>query len=112
MNKNEHGDELPSEVIKLFEKTIVEELGLELVPSHKIYIYVVNRYGNPYAARKYAIEYPASITGDNGAKRFRSKKSYEANKIIKEHAGIKYAAFLSPTHGGVNIFDDWVPYNH
>jgi hypothetical protein len=110
--RNEHGDEIPSEVIKLFEETIVKELGLKLVPKYESYIYIIDRYGNWVSAGKYAREYPASITGGNGSKRFRSKQSYEANKIVKEHAGIKYVVFPSPTYGGVNIFSDYVPYKH
>lgn len=107
---NEHFDDYPEELIDNVKKNIEEDRGLKLVPNYRKYIYLDGRYGDksPFAG-KYAKEFPASITGGNKATRFRDKESYAKNKIYIDEEK-KYVVFLSPTHGGVNIFGDWIPY--
>ncbi len=110
---NEHFDEYPEGLIDNVKKNIEEERGLNLVPNYHLYIYLNGRYGdkNPLATGNYTKEFPASITGGNKATRFRSEPSYEENKIYIDDKK-KYVVFLSPTHGGVNIFSDWIPYRN
>ncbi len=103
---NEHFDLYPDALIENVKKNI-ESRGLKLVPNFRLYIYLDGRYGNNTFS---ANGFPASITG-HGAHRFGNVASYEANKIYVDEEK-KYVIFLSPTHGGVNIFSDWVPYRH
>ena len=112
MEINEHFDEYPEELIDNVKKNIEDDRGLKLVPNYSKYIYLDGRYGHksPYAG-KYAKEFPASITGGDGSRRFKNKESYEANKIYIDEEK-KYVVFLSPTYGGVNIFGDWIPYRN
>lgn len=108
---NEHFDEYPEGLIDTVRKNIEEIRKLKLVPNYHLYIYLDGLYGDQSAARKYAREFPASITGGTKATRFRSESSYARNKIYIDE-GKKYVVFLSPTYGGVNIFGDWIPYRH
>jgi hypothetical protein len=107
---NEHFDEYPEGLIHNVKKNIEEERGLKLVPNYHLYIYLDGQYGDksPFAGN-YAKEFPASITGGGKATRFRSKLSYEKNKIYIDEEK-RYVVFLSPTYGGVNIFSGWIPY--
>ena len=109
---NEHFDEYPEGLIDNVKKNIEKDRGLKLVPEYHKYIYLDGRYGGKSAfAGKYAKEFPASITGGNKTTRFRNETSYKANKIFIDEEK-KYVVFLSPSYGGVNIFDDRTPYRH
>ena len=103
---NEHSDKYPDGLIDNVKKKIEVDLGLKLVPDYFKYIYLDGIYGHkePYAGQ-YENEFPASITGGDGAGRFKNKESYEANKIFIDEEK-KYVVFLSPKYGGVDIFKD------
>jgi len=109
---DEHFDEYPEELIDNVKENIEKKLGLKLVPNYRRYIYLDGRYGNnsPFSGT-YQKKFPASITGGSKATRFRSEQSYEANKVYIDDEK-KYVVFLSPEHGGVNIYSDWIPYRH
>ena len=102
MAKNEQDDEYPEGLIDNATKQIEGNLGLRLISNYQKYIYLDGRYGDK-SARKYAKEFSASITGETKATKFRNERSYEANKIFVDEEK-KYVVFLSPMHGGENIF--------
>ena len=101
--KNEVFMEIPIEVIKK-----AEELGCLKIydkRSHTYafkYVYIKDQYGG-------SGKFPASGIGGTKGTRFRNWESVEANEI---NLGMGWVTFTSPTHGGVNIFDDWVAYRH
>jgi len=103
MATNEHGDKYLEGVIVDVKKKIEEDYGLKLILNYPSYIYLDGRYGDksPFAG-KYAKEFPASITREHNAGRFKSKESCEKCKIYigKER---KYVVFLSRKHRGVKM---------
>lgn len=53
--------------------------------------------------------YPASSIGISPSHRFGNMESVNANKVYLTD---EWVAFTSPSHGGVNIFTDFIPYSH
>ena len=92
---------------------MINEIGMEVPPEVVMkareygcikgikYVYKDGEYG-----RK---RFPASSIGGTKATRFGNMDSVKANKV---ELGNGWVAFKSPTHGGVNIFDDFIPYRH
>ncbi|MBW6481329.1 MAG: hypothetical protein K0B37_18025 [Bacteroidales bacterium] len=97
---NEIGADVPPEMLNKV-KDKAKDLGHECVQNYYLYIYKDGQYGPK--------KFPASSIGGTKATRFRNKESYEANKIEIDDG---WVVFRSPTHGGINIFDDFVPYRH
>lgn len=98
---NEVGMEIPKEVIKKAEE-------LKCIKSYDNYKYLYT-YKYVYKDGQYGGKFPASSLGGSKATRFGNWVSANANKV---DLGEGWVAFRSPSHGGVNIFDDWVPYRH
>jgi len=97
---NEIGADVPPDILnKVKEKA--NELGVDYVKNFYLYVYKDGQYGIK--------KFPASSIGGTKATRFGNKQSYEANKV---EIGDGWVAFRSPTHGGVNIFGDFIPYRH
>ncbi len=97
---NEIGTDVPPDILRKVEDR-AKELGSDCVKNFYLYVYKDGQYG--------VKEFPASSIGGTKATRFRNEESYEANKV---ELGDGWVAFRSPTHGGVNIFGDFVPYRH
>jgi len=91
--RNEIGMEVPTEVLKKAKK-------LGCIKDGK-YVYKDGQFG--------AKKFPASSIGGTKATRFGNMESVKANKV---DLGNGWVAFMSPSHGGVNIFEDFIPYNH
>lgn len=99
--KNEMFMEIPTEVIKK-----AEELGCIKSYDSRIHVCV---YKYVYKKGQYGGKFPASSIGGSKATRFGNWESVNANEV---DLSMGWVAFTSPTHGGVNIFGDWVPYRH
>lgn len=91
--RNEAGREVPLEVVK-------KARELNCAKGVK-YAYKDGEYGSK--------GYPASSIGLTSAHRFGNMDSVNANKV---YLNDEWVAFKSPTHGGTNIFEDYVPYKH
>lgn len=91
--RNELGIEVPLEILDNAKKNGCIKDGL--------YVYKDGQYGVKI--------FPASSIGGTKATRFGNMQSVEANKI---ELGDGWVAFRSPTHGGINIFGDFIPYRH
>lgn len=97
---NEIGADVPLDILKKA-KEEAKKCGCECVKNYYLYIYKDGQYGVKI--------FPASSIGGTKATRFGNKESYEANKV---ELGLGWVAFKSPTHCGINIFRDFVPYKH
>lgn len=97
---NEIGADVPLDILKKA-KEEAKKCGCECVKNYYLYIYKDGQYGVKI--------FPASSIGGTKATRFGNKESYEANKV---ELGSGWVAFKSPTHCGINIFQDFVPYKH
>lgn len=101
--RNECGDEIPDEIINSAIEIIENKLKLQLIKNFRYYIYLDGKYCGKKG-------YPSSATGIKGT-RFGNKLSYTENKVYVDEEN-KYCIFLSPTHGGVNVFGNFIPYRH
>jgi hypothetical protein len=99
--KNEVFMEIPIEVIRK-----AEELGCLKTYDRFDRVYV---YKYVYKKGNYGGKFPASCIGGTKATRFGNWESVAANEV---DLGMGWVVFSSPTHGGVNIFGDWIPYRH
>jgi hypothetical protein len=99
--KNEIFTEIPIEVIRK-----AEELGCIKTYDQRIHTYV---YKYIYKKCQYGGKFPASSIGGSKGTRFGNWESVNANEV---DLGMGWVAFQSPTHGGVNIFGDWITYKH
>jgi hypothetical protein len=100
--QNECGDPIPEEIINNAIRIIEKERGLKLIKHFRKYIYRDGKY-----CKK---GYPSSATGIKGT-RFGVEYSYTENKIYLDDEN-KYCIFLSPSYGGINVHDNYIPYRH